>query len=265
MSDLLKCTVMAWACVCFSACTDKSNTQRTQADSGPSSPMDAAPSTDLGQPVDGMQPDTRPVADAVLDSATASDASTPSLDIGGPGQDAEPYRGMRMVPVQSPLYFTSAYLALSAADEMYISFLVGRLIPRVDDMGDRAHLQPWLMYQPDNAGDDWMWLLMGFYLPHGTAAQLPDETKRVQAGRTSPWYKKTDGALIAVPNDDIGSVLGQVDQGSVCGGARVAARFKLKLPNGQTIENAVGVAMTVGRSHALDLGWLRGCETVVLP
>ena len=66
--------------------------------------------------------------------------------------------------------------------------------------------------------------------------------------------------LTAVSDAQVDGVLTNTQSISVCGGARVAALFTLRFENGTSIENTLGVAMTVTRQEELDLNWLRGCD-----
>ena len=301
MSRLLKCTIFvlfgAAASGCGTSNDESSNvdvgvatdtgpapadSQAPESDSSPDSdaepqPLDGggpqpdaqAPTTDAGSPMDASS-----VSDAMASmdaAAPAADAGPPAADAGPPAPDAdvpaeEPeYDGLGLVPVESNLYLRPAHLEQTAADEFYLSFLVRRLLPRVDGVGDTSHLQPWLMYRPGE-GPDWLWILMGFYLPYDAVNRLPDGNQRVEAGRTGPWHRMVNDQRAALPaGTTAAEVVAQPGIAPVCGRAMLSARFEVRLPDGNIIQDVVGVMMTISRNDELDLSWLDGCGRNAVP
>ena len=121
------------------------------------------------------------------------------------------------------------------------------------------------MYRPGES-PDWLWILMGFYLPENAVGQLPDGNQRVEAGRTGPWHRMTDNGIAPLPLGTTAAwVVAQPDLRPVCGQAMLSARFLIRLPNGDIIQNAVGVMMTISRNDELDLSWLSGCGQNAVP
>jgi hypothetical protein len=239
----------------------------------------AAPMVDAAAPmVDAAAPMVDAAAPMVDAAAPMVDAAAPVVDAGqqvdrgivNPQQDAgapaepEEYRGLGLVPVESSMYLTPRHLELSAQEEMYVSFLVRRLLPRAEGFGDTSHLQPWLMYKPGE-GPEWRWLLVGFYLPENEVARLPADDQRVQAGRTGPWHRRVAGRISPIGIGEVGAALADPAAQPLCGGAILSARFTIRLADQGVIENVVGVVMTVSRNDQLDLGWLRGCGRDALP
>ena len=121
------------------------------------------------------------------------------------------------------------------------------------------------MYRPEG-GPDWLWILMGFYLPDNAVNQLPDGNLRVEAGRTGPWHQMTNNGAAPLPvGTTAAEVIAQPDLRPLCGQAVLSARFQIRLPNGNIIQDAVGVMMTISRNEQLDLSWLNGCGRNAAP
>ena len=270
MSHLLKITLIGLACFGFSACKETTSPQQASRDTG-------ITTVDMGMAVDkgpsGSQDatqirDVRVIGDA---GRQVNDASTPSQDdatVMTPDmrpQETPPYGGLGMVAVDSPLYLTPAHLGLTVDEDFYVSIPVNRPLPRLDGMGDTSHLQPWLMYRPSAEEDGWIWLMMAFYLPADDVVRLPGPNARVQLGRSSAWHKRTAMGIEAVQNDIIRDILANGTDHPICGGAHLAARFVLKLPDGGRINDVVGVLMPISKRERLNLGWLRGCGRQTLP
>ena len=138
---------------------------------GGASPVDAGRPVDAAAPVgDAMPggPDAGPMMpDAALGQPDAAPMNPDAMPVEEP-----PYEGLGLAPVDSNLQLRAHQLESTAADGAYISFLVDRLLPRVEGSGDTSHLQPWVMYRPGD-GPEWTWFLMAFYLPAADVARLP--------------------------------------------------------------------------------------------